>query len=284
MSFNSRASEFKETPNSSIIINNRNLDLADTCACPTNIELSSAVSVSLGLGSQQNDRNNSSNGACAEIVPTVGNSASRAPELGKGESMDDETNPAGDFEDSLEVCHDLYRVSCMDLLRSSGTESARTVTHSPAIARYICKESNLFMSTEDERPVPSHLGELLPLKPCSTFSTNPALFRDPAGVWRVNEHIHGTRTEPERGGSGGHNLLCKYCNYGQPAFGSRQHCYCGPSADGQDGGKGGMRAGMAQGYGQVESYQSAIPPRHANYSTIKTEPTGWVDYAESSFR
>lgn len=45
-------------------------------------------------------------------------------------------------------------------------------------------------------------------------------------------------------------------------------------------GKGGMRAE----YGQVESYQSAVPQGQVTYSGIKTEPGIWVDCTERGFR
>ncbi|XP_071400340.1 progesterone receptor-like isoform X1 [Centroberyx affinis] len=289
MSFHPSATEFEGTQNS--LVNERNrAGISDTCACPSSTGLSNAVSVSLGLdsgSSQQNNINHTSGCAFAECVPTLGNTPPEVSELGAAVSVTlelsgdppNEVNPkADDFE---QVCHDIYRVSCMDLLRSSEMDSSRTLARGPAIARYVCKESNLFMAPADERPVPSQVDELLPLKPYSAYSASPALFRDTAGVWCVSERIYTGRSEPERGGLGGHNVFCKYCNYGQASLGSRQQCYCVPY---RDGGKGDMRAGMAQGYGQVESYQSAFPQRHANNATIKTEATGWLDCTDTSFR
>lgn len=45
-----------------------------------------------------------------------------------------------------------------------------------------------------------------------------------------------------------------------------------------------MRAAMAHGYGQMESYQSAIPQGHGTLSTIKTEPSVWLDCSDRTFR
>ncbi|KAM4621891.1 progesterone receptor-like [Polymixia lowei] len=284
MSFNQRASE--ENPNSLTIHGRDRADTTDTGCPTTTTELSDAVSVSLSLDSvsQQNYTNQCSDDTFAESAPTQGNNS---PELGASMTSEltrqllDETSPEGQrFE---EVCHDIYRVNCMDLLRSSDADGV--VTRGPAIARYVCKESNLFMNNAaDERPVPSQLDELMSLNPYSTYSSNPKLFGDAAGIWCVHEHMRGSRTEPERGAPVGHNLFCKYCNYGQPCLGCGQQCCCVPSSDRQDGGKGGMRAGMAQVYGQVETYQSAVPQRYGNYSAVKSESTGWVDYTDSNSR
>lgn len=270
------------------------LDTADTCACPTSTELSKAVSVSLGLDSVSSPLSNMSqyySSVFADCDPTVGNSSRGVPELGTAVNMNSQggrliphdTNQGED--DFGEVCHHgIPQVSCMDLLRSGEMESAQTVTRGPVISRYVCKESNLFMNQAAELPETSPVDELLSLKPYSAYSVNPNLYRNSLGVWCANERAYSDRSEPARGGSGGHNLSCKYCSYGRASLGSRQDCHCVWYNKGEQGGKGGMRAAMAQGYGQVESYQSAIPNGQVTYSTIKTEPSLWMDCTDRSFR
>ncbi|XP_070769290.1 progesterone receptor-like [Enoplosus armatus] len=169
----------------------------------------------------------------------------------------------------------------MDLLRSGEVDRAQTVTLGPVISRYVCKESNLYMNPVEELPAPSQVDpQLLPLKPYSAYSANPVLYRDSPGMWCE----YSGRSEPERGGPGAHNLFCKYCNCGQADLGSRQECHCAWYSAREQGGKGGTRAVMAQGYGPVESYQSAVPQGQATFSTIKSEPSVWVDCSDRSFR
>ncbi|KAM3867049.1 progesterone receptor-like [Diretmus argenteus] len=290
MSFHPGASELEETRNFLLMNKRHRADISDTCSCATTTELSNAVCVSLGLDAGSSQQNtHCSRSDFADCVPAaLGTGSPGASHLGVALSLTseftrhlpDETNPKRvEFEECQEDT--AYGVSCMDLLRSSDIDSARTVTRGPAINhinQYIGKESNLFMN-------PFMQPEFLPLKPYSAYSANPALFRDAAaGVWCVSERVLSGRAELQRAGPGAHNLFCKYCNYGQASVGSRQQCHCVPYGDEQDGGKGGTRAGMAQGYGQVESYQNSIPLRHGDYPTIKTESTGWVDCTDTNFR
>ena len=177
-----------------------------------------------------------------------------------------------------EVYHSAQQVSCMDLLlRAGDMDSAQPAARPPVVSRYVGKESNLYMSPAEELPATSsRVDELLPLKP--HYSAAPDLYRDaPGGVWCA----YSSRSEPEGGGPGGHNLLCKYCNCGQASLGS---CHCAWYCKGEQGGKGGMRAAMAQGYGQVESYQSAMAQGQSALSAIKSEPSVWVDCTDRSFR
>ncbi|XP_042348886.1 androgen receptor-like isoform X2 [Plectropomus leopardus] len=290
MAFRSSFSDLEETAKS--LTTKDRFDCADTCACPSTAELSKAVSVSLGLDSVSSPLNNmnqfsggSSSSAFADFDLSMEN---RVRELSAPQNVNSEgtrlllndTNPRGD--DFGEVCPDIQQVSCMDLLRSGDMGSAQTVTRGPVISTFVCKESNLFMSTVAELPAPSsQMDELLPLKQYSAYSANPNLYKETPGVWCA----YSSRSEPERGGPGGHNLLCKYCNCGQASHGSRQECRCVWYSNGEQGGKGGLRAPMAQGYGQVESYQSAIPQgQAANLSTIKRESAVWVDCSDRSFR
>ncbi|XP_044060143.1 androgen receptor-like isoform X2 [Siniperca chuatsi] len=247
------------------------LDTADTCACATTAELSKAVSVSLGLDTV------SSPLSSMNFDSTVESSSRGVPELGAARNiLLDDTNLRED--DFGEVCHGAQQVSCMDLLRRGEMDREQTVMRGPVISRYVCKESNLFMNPVAELPAPSQVDELLPFKPYSAYSANPNLYRD--NMWCA----YSGRSEPERGGSGAHNLLCKYCNCGQTSLGSRQECHCVWYSKREQGGKDGTQSAMSQGYGQVQSYQSAIPQGHATFSTIKTEPSVWVDCTDRSFR
>ncbi|XP_029917433.1 androgen receptor-like isoform X2 [Myripristis murdjan] len=293
MSVSASASGLDETPNCSILNEPDRQGVGDTCACPTTTELCNAVSVSLGLDSEssQHNINQCFSGSYSECVHTLENTPPEAPESEAPASMTSgvtrhlpsEETPKG--EEAVKVCHDFYQVSCMDLLRSSEVDGVRNVTHSPAaVARHVCKDPNLFLNSVERRPVPSQMDEILPFKPYSTYSADPALFKDTAGVWCVSERIYSSRAETEKGGSDGRNLFGKYCNDRQASLGSRQQCYCASHSDSQDAGKGAMRVGMAQSYGQVESYTSAFPQTHTTYSTIKTEPAGWEHYADVSFR
>ncbi|XP_028271588.1 androgen receptor-like isoform X2 [Parambassis ranga] len=276
----------------SLIINARDrLDTTDTYAYQTT-ELSKAVSVSLGLDSVSSPlstMNQCPSGAFADCDTTVGNSFRGVPELGTAASMTSESSRVvlcdislreDDFE---EVCHDLQQVSCMDLFRAGEMDSAQTLTRGSVISRYVCKKSNMLKNPMSERPETSQMAEVVHLKPYSAYSASEN-YRDTPGVWCANERAHSDRSELQRGGPGGHNFLCKYCNCGQTSHGSRQECRCVWYKSEQCG-KGGMRAAaMAQGYGQVESYPGAIPQGQTTFSTIKSEPSVWVDCSDRSFR
>ncbi|CAL8270905.1 unnamed protein product [Boreogadus saida] len=297
MSFHVKASALGLTPSTSTA-NGRDQQYisGETCPCPVAIELSTAVSVSLGLDSapQPNDLNNCSKNAFAESVPSAAaNSIQSAPEFGPGVSVspevirgqpkDPEEMEQGAFD---QVSGDVYQGSCMGLLGSSQGDSALPETRAhPAIARYVVKESNLFiMNAVDEPSALPRQDELLHVK-TSTQTATPPLFRDTQGMWCVGSHVlYSDRTEPERSRLCGHNLSCKYCNYGQPSFGPRQPCYCAPSSDGNGDANSGLQTVMAQGYGQVESYQTAVPQCLGHYSNIKTESPSWVEYRDPSFR
>ncbi|KAM7418039.1 hypothetical protein PAMA_017601 [Pampus argenteus] len=292
MAFHSSLPDLEETSNS-LIMNERGwLDTADTCACPTSAELSKAVSVSLGLDSVSSPLNNMSqysSSVFAGCDPTVGNSSRGVSELGTAVNRNSQDTRLltgdSDLGDFGEVCHrGVQQVSCMDLLRSDGMDGAQTVTRGPVISRHVRKESNLFLNPAPELPASSKVDELSIFKTYSAYSVNPNIYKDSLGVWCANECAYGGRSEPSRSGSGGHNLSCKYCNYGQASLGSRQDCQCVWHNKGEQGGKSGRRTEMAHGYGQVESYQSAIPHGQATYSTIKTEPSVWMDCTDRSFR
>lgn len=291
MAFHSILSDLEETSNTFIMTERDRSDSADTCACPTTAGLSKAVSVSLGLDTMSSPISNmnqcSSNSAYSDFDPTAENSSRGVSELGvtrnmnSGDSvilMRDTNQREGDFR---EVCHNAQQVSCMDLLRSGEMDSAQTVTRGPVISRYVRQESNSFMNPVVQPPEPSQLDELLPLKPYPAYSANPNLYRDAPAAWRV----YSGQSEPERGGTDGHNLLCKYCYCGQASRGSRQECHCVCwYSKGEQGRKGGTRAVMTQEYGQGESFQSAIPQGHATFPAIKTEPSVWVDCTDRNFR
>ncbi|XP_078117368.1 progesterone receptor-like isoform X3 [Sander vitreus] len=287
MAFCSCLSALEDTSNS-LIMNER--DTADTCAYPTTAELSKALSVSLGLDPESNSLPNNMNqrprSEFADFDPTVENIFLGGRKLGADPNVNsecsrlllDDTNITED--EFVEVCHGIQQVSCMDLLRSGEMDSAQTATRSPLISRYISKESNLFTSQMEEPSAPTEVNEFLPLQSYSAYSANPNLYRDMPGVWCA----YSSRSEPERSRPGEHNLVCKYCNCGQASPGSSQQCRCVWYSKGEQCGKGGMRPTMAQGYGQVESYQSANPHGQATLSTIKTEPSVWMDCSDRSFR
>ncbi|XP_034399718.1 progesterone receptor-like isoform X2 [Cyclopterus lumpus] len=290
MAFRLSLSDLEETSNS--LIMNR-LNPADTCARATTAELSKAVSVSLGLDSVSSPPKSmhpGSGGAYADFDSAVESSSRRAPELEATRLVNPEggrrllsgADPRDD--DFGDACHGIQQVSCMELLRSGDVDDAQGGARDSVISRYVCKESNLFMSPDAELPAHSQVDELLPLGPYSAYSAGPNLYRDPPSVWRA----YSSRSEPERGGTGEHELLCKYCNCEQASLGSRRECHCVWYSKGEQGGKGGTRAAaaaaVAQGYGQVESYQCAIPQEQFTLSAIKTEPSVWMDCSDRSFR
>nr|AGV29985.1 androgen receptor alpha [Paralichthys olivaceus]AYN44209.1 androgen receptor-like variant 1 [Paralichthys olivaceus] len=290
MAFHSRLSEKEEMTHSLMKNELDRSDTVDSYACPTTAELSEAVSVSLGLDSVSSPLNNNNHctgcvfPGCDSSVAGDGTSSRTVSELGAAANASSLCE--GDFG---EVCHGIQQVSCMDMLRAGEIMDGAhgTVTRGPVISRYVCKESNLFASPVAELPVSSHADELLPFqKHYSAYSAHPNLYRDAPGMWCANERAHGGRSEPERGGNAGHNLFGKYCNCVQTSLGSRQECHCVWYGKGeqQQCGKGDIRGAMAQGYGQVERYQSAIAQGQATFPTIKTEPSVWVDCSDRTFR
>ncbi|XP_047440475.1 androgen receptor-like isoform X2 [Mugil cephalus] len=291
MAFRSSLSDMEDTSKSYIMNELDRLDAAETYACPTT-ELSKAVSVSLGLdpvSSPLTSMNQCSSGAFADCDTTIENSSRGVPELWTARSVNPEDGrlALGDSfreDDFGEVCHGIQQVSCMDIYRSGEMDGAQTLTRGSVISRYVCKEPNMLTNQVTDLPATSQVAEVVHLKPYSAYSDSSSLYRDTPAVWCANERAYGDRSEAQRGGPGGHNLLCKHCNCGQTSLGSRQECHCVWYKRGEHGGKGGMRAAMAQGYGQVESYPSAIPQGQTTFSSIKTEPSVWVDCSDRSFR
>lgn len=269
-------------------------DAADTYACPT-IELSRAVSVSLGLDSVSSplgSMNPGGGGGCAftDCDPTsVGNGSRGAPDL-LGPPGGSLTSGAGGRlvptdsslreEDFGEVCQGMRQVSCMDLFRSGDlADSAQApVTRGSVISRYVCKEPGVFQDV----PAASLVTEVVPLKPYPAYPADSNLYRDAQGsVWCANERAYGEPRRPDAPG-----VLCKYCNCAQTtSFGSRHVCNClWYRRGGEPGGKGTMQEAAAQAYGRVESYPDANPQGQTTFSSIKTEPSVWVDCTDRSFR
>ncbi|NP_001273265.1 androgen receptor [Haplochromis burtoni] len=267
-------------------------------ACPA-YELSKAVSVSLGLdsvSSPPNNMNQSSSSAFAECDSTVADTSRGVPELRRTGNMNSDSSllVLGDSslreDDFGEVCQGIQQVSCMDLFGSGEMDGAQTVTRGSVISRYVCRESNVFMNPTLELPATPQVAEVVPLKPPSSYYASSDLYRDfPPQMWCANERAYIDRSQPQpqpqpqRGESGEHNFLCKYCNCGQAPRGNRQECRCIWYGRGEKGGKGGMRA-TAQGYGQMESYPSAIPQGQSTFSTIKSEPSVWMNCTDRSLR
>ncbi|XP_076594989.1 progesterone receptor-like isoform X2 [Chaetodon auriga] len=285
MAFHSSLCVFEETSNSLIMNERDRLDTADTCACPTTAELSKAVSVSLGLDTVSSPlsgmNQSSSSSAFADFELAVEDSSRGVPGFGAARNMNSEgsgllLNETNLREDEFgEVCNGIQQVSCMDMLRSGEMDSAQTVTRGPVISRHVAKDLNLFMNPVAELPAPPQVDELY--ASYSAYSASPNRYRDTPGVWRA----YSGESELE---TGGRTLFCKYCNCGQASRGSGQECRCVWYSTGEQSRRGDKRAAMAQGYGQVESYQSAVPEGHATFSTVKTEPSVWVNCTERSFR
>ncbi|XP_041845261.1 progesterone receptor-like [Melanotaenia boesemani] len=292
MAFHSSLSDRGETANSLPMTERGRLDTADSYACSTT-ELSKAVSVSLGLDSMSSpivNTNQCPSSAFADCEPTCGENSSKGMlELGTPGNLNSEgsrfilsDNNARE-DDFGEVCHGIGQVSCMDPFSSGEMDSAQSATRGSVISRYVCKESNVFISPLAELPSSSQVTDVLPLKPYSAYAGS-SLYRDTQSVWCATERACSNRSEPHRGGSDGHNFLCKYCNCGQGLRGSRQECNCLWYSRGERVGKGGMQAVAAQAYGQVESYPDAIRQGQTTFSTIKSEPSAWVDYTDRTFR
>ncbi|XP_060936284.1 progesterone receptor-like isoform X2 [Limanda limanda] len=287
MAFHSRLADIEETSHLLMMNDRARSDTADSCVCPSTAELSKAVSVSLGLDPASSPPSHCSGGGfqdCEPSSPAGNGTSSRAvSEFGSAAHASSLTE-----DDFGKVCHGIQQVSCMDMLRAGEILDLAhgSVTHGPVISRYVCKETNLFASSVMELPASSHGDDLLPFqKHYSAHPDHPNPHRDSPGGWCASERAYGGRSEPERGGSAGHNLLGKYCHCGQTGLGSRQECHCVWYGKGeQQCGRGGMRGAMAQGYGQVERYHSAMAPGQATFPTIKTEPSVWVDCSDRTFR
>lgn len=267
----------------------------DTCACPSTVELSKAVSVSLGLdpvsSPPPNNNNNShsvvSCGPAAAFPEYEQSAGNGAVEVSRNMSQDGASS--GHREDDFgEVCHGMQQVSCMDLLRSGDVDiSAHNFTRGAVITRYVGRDSNLYVSPA---AAPQQPDGTLPLKPYTATTANPSMYtRDTVnGVWCAAERAYCEGAEQGRAvavaapvPNGQHNGVCKYCNC---VRGARQECCCvwygGNRGEQQQVGKGGMRTE----YGQVESYQSVVAQGHAPFPSIKTEPAIWVDCTDRGFR
>lgn len=279
------------------------LDTRDTCALPSTVELSKAVSVSLGLDPVSspplppNINNNNtvigigsgavSGGSAAftDYEQSAGNGTVGLSHNMNQDSVRQPHGAPGHREDDFgEVCHGMQQVSCMDLLRSSDMDSsAHNFTRGPVITRYVGRDSNLYASSVPELPAAPHQSDdVLPLKPYTATSANPNMYArgTMTAAW------YGEGPEQERAMMtaplpvGQHNGVCKYCNC---VRGPRQECRCawyGGNRDEQQVGKGGIRAE----YGQVESYQSVVAQGHAAFTSIKTEPAIWMECADRGFR
>ncbi|XP_055015471.1 androgen receptor-like [Boleophthalmus pectinirostris] len=277
------------------------VDTTDTCACPSTVELSKAVSVSLGLDPMSSPplNNNNTNGNGGSGNSVVSGIAFIEYYASAENGTDDSRNMNQDGvrllhrdssqrEDEFgEVCHGMQQVSCMDLLRSADVDSAHSFTRGPVITRNVGRDSNLYMNPVPELPAAPHQSDgMIPLKPYTATTANPGLYRDTMnGVWCPNEPVYCEGTDTELAAAaplpaGPHNGVCKYCNC---VRGARQECRCiwyGGTKREQQVGKGGMRPE----YGQAESYQSVAAQGHAACSSIKTEPAIWVECTERGFR
>lgn len=271
MAFLSSLSDF-EKPSNSFEMTDR-LDSVDSCAFPSTAELCKAVSASLGLDTVSSPLSNVDQ-SCSGIGYSVfGPTAESGPELEPTRDVHCEgaipTIGTDRNEDDFgEVRQDT--VSCVDLLGSGEMDSAQLVTRVPVISGLVHKESSLFTNPVGEVPAPTQGSELSTPKPYNAHFSNPRVYRAYSG-----------EAEPER--SGGYNMLCKYCNYGQASNGAGQECRCAWYNSGEQGGKNGTQAATAQEYNQVEIYQSAKSHGRGTYP-IKTEPPGWVDWTDRRFR
>ncbi|XP_008325634.1 androgen receptor-like isoform X3 [Cynoglossus semilaevis] len=283
MAFHPSTSEMLDTSKSLIMNEQDRRDAADPYVCPSTAELSKAVSVSLGLDSVSSPLNNMN--LCSSGGFTESDYSTRVvvPQFGAAVNMNSRRSS---HEDEFgEVCHDLEQVSCIDMLRSEDTEGAQPVTRGPVVSRYVCKESNLFSGPGLELPAASQVDELRPLRQYSAYSSHPSLHRDAQGEWCSNERAYGVRGEPESVAYGAHTVLCKFCHLGETPNGTGHECRCVWYNKGEQFGKSGsIRAAMAQGYGQVERYQSAVAQGQNTFSTIKTEPSFWTNCSDRSFR
>lgn len=311
MAFRASLSDLED--NSLLLVEADRVDTRDTCACPGTVELSKAVSVSLGLdpassppppppnlghnGTAANGGGSSAVSGGGDYDRSAGNGAADVLRNMNHQDRLLHGDAAGRREDDFgEVCHGMQQVSCMDLLRAGEVDAgAHNFTRGPVITRYVGRDSNLFLSPAPELSAAPHQSDgMLPLKPYTATAANPAAYaRDTmSGVWSASERVYCEGPEPGRAMGAplpveAHNGVCKYCNC---ARGARQDCRCmwygGNRGEQhhhqlqQQVGKGGMRAE----YGQVESYQSAVAQGHAAFSSIKTEPAIWVDCTDLGFR
>ncbi|XP_077388204.1 progesterone receptor-like [Festucalex cinctus] len=254
-------------------------DRFDTCTCPTSAELGRAVSVSLGLDALSSppppNAAHAAGSTFADSESDVAQTCRPAAEFGAARNMDSRRNTDPRRDEFGDASHAIQQVSCMDLLRSG-----EAVTRGSVISTFVSKESNLFANSPMEPP--SQMDHLFASKLFSAYAVNPNLHRDTRGVLRANERAYG---QPSCAASGGNHLECKYCNCGQAGVGSLQECRCGWHNKCEQS-QGGARAAAttAQGYGQVESYQSEPFHGQPTYPSIKTEPPAWMECTERGIR
>ncbi|KAK7899538.1 hypothetical protein WMY93_020391 [Mugilogobius chulae] len=274
----------------------------DTCACPSTVELSKAVSVSLGLDPVSSPplNNNNINGSSSVVGGNgaVSGAAFTYYEASAGNGTEEALNMNQDGarllhgdssqrEDEFgEVCHGMQQVSCMDLLRASDVDNGgHCFTRGPVITRYVGRDSNLYMHPAPELPAAPHQTDgMLPLKPFTATTANP--YRDAMNVvWCASEGNDAERAAAAPLPVGQHNGVCKYCNC---VRGARQECRCvwygGSKGEQQQQQQQVGKGGMCAEYGQVESYQSVVAQGHGAFSSIKTEPAIWVDCTDRGFR
>ncbi|KAM4586225.1 progesterone receptor-like [Fundulus diaphanus] len=290
MAFRSCLPDRDGTANSLRMTERDRLETTEAFACPS-LELSKAVSVSLGLDSLSSPLGGMSQcpgSAFADCDPAGGDGSRGAPELGTAGRASSEGSRLVRDSRSLEVdefgemCHGLRQVSCVDQFSSGEMDSAHSVTRGSVISRFVCKDSSMFMNSIAEVPTTPQGTEVGPFKPYSAYSAEANLYRETQGVWCATERAYHERPEPHRGAYDGPNFLCKYC--GQTSFGPRQECNCVWYRRGERGGRSGAPVATVQAYGQVESYPDAIPQGQSTFSTIKTEPSVWLHYTDRGFR
>lgn len=278
MAFLSSFSDFEKPSNSFEMIDR--LDSVDSCAFPSTAELCKAVSASLGLDPASSPLSNLTQ-SCSGIGYSVfGSAAESGPELEptRDDHFDGAIPTTGtdrNKNDFGEVRQDVIR--CVELQGSGEIDSVQLVTRVPVISGLVHKESSLFTHPVGEVPAPTQGGELSTPNPHNAHFSNPRFDRESPAVWSA----YSGEAEPER--SGGFNMVCKYCNYGQASNEAAQECRCAWYSNGEQGGKNGTHAAIAQEYGKVEIYQSAKSQGHGT-CPIKTEPPGWVDWTDHRFR
>lgn len=277
MAFLSCLSDF-EKPSNSFEMSDR-LDSADSCAFPSTAELCKAVSASLGLDTASSPVSNMNHSFSGIGYSVFGSAAESGSELESTRNVNSEgAIPPGATDRCEENFGEVreYTVSCVELLGSGEVDIAQPVTRAPVISRFVRKDSNLFPSPTGAVPAPTLASELTPPQPYNSHASNPRIYRENPAVWRA----FSAEAEPAR--PGGYHMLCKYCNC-QASNGSGLECRCAWYSDGEQGGKNGTQAAVAQEYGQVEMYQNAKSQGHGAYS-VKTEPPVWVDWTDHRLR
>lgn len=279
MAFLSSSSDFEKHSNS--FETTDRLDSGDSCAFPSTAGLYKAVSASLGLDPASSPLSNIKQSWSSIGYSVFGPGAEGGPELeptrdvhceGAIPTIDTDRNE----KDFAEVRQDT--VGCVELPGSGDMDSAQLVTRVPVISGLVHKESGVFTHPMvGEVPAPTRESEFATPKPYSAHFSDPRFCRESPAVWRA----HSGEAEPAR--LGGYDMLGRFCNYGQASNGAGQECRCAWHSNGDQAGRNGMQAAMAQEYGQEEMYQSAKSQGHGAYP-IKTEPPGWLDWTDRRFR